>query len=162
MIDSDVLGGYGTYRGALDGTDWLPADLDPMTWQRTGQFSRNLKRVGVKSLVVGDLKEEWYLYSIAHPIHTLDDIKHNLQRYYPDWFVEAWLKHYLLPEGEEKKEKNREDLTRLFGVILSDAQVHLPVRLLTRDLIANGFPVLRYEIRWTPEQNREAQRKLAL
>jgi hypothetical protein len=46
------------------------------------------------------------------------------------------------------------EVERLFGQILSDGQVHLPVRLLARDLCNAGFPVLRYEIRWTPEQTR--------
>ena len=37
---------------------------------------------------------------------------------------------------------------------ISDGQVRLPIRLLARDLHASEFPVLRYEIRWTPEQGR--------
>jgi len=44
---------------------------------------------------------------------------------------------------------------RFFGRIASDMQVHVPVRMFARDLIKSGFPVLRYSIRWTPEQVRE-------
>jgi len=34
--------------------------------------------------------------------------------------------------------------------VLSDGQVHLPTRLLARDLASHGMPVVRYEIHWTP------------
>ena len=48
----------------------------------------------------------------------------------------------------------KEELERLYGRILSEGQVHLPVRLFARDMVNAGFPVVRYEIRWTPEQVR--------
>jgi hypothetical protein len=51
--------------------------------------------------------------------------------------IEKWRK---LPYGAGQEAQ------RLYGEILSCGQVHLPVRLLARDLQATGFPVLRYEI----------------
>jgi len=36
----------------------------------------------------------------------------------------------------------------------AEGQIHIPIRLLHRDLAKNGFPILRYQIRWTPEQRR--------
>ena len=48
----------------------------------------------------------------------------------------------------------KEELERLYGRVLSEGQVHLPVRLFARDMVNAGFPVVRYEIRWTPEQVR--------
>jgi len=45
-------------------------------------------------------------------------------------------------------------VAKLYGDIMSCGQVHLPVRMFARDMEMNGFPVLRYEIRWTPEQYR--------
>jgi hypothetical protein len=51
-----------------------------------------------------------------------------------------------------------EELTKRFGEILSMAQVRLPVQILARDLVENGFPVLRYEIRWAPEAFRPCGR----
>ena len=118
-----------------------------MTWQRSGEFAKGLKRAGVRSIVVGDLTEEWYLYAIAHPISSSIDIRRNLERYYERDLVEKMLEGggSLLPD---------EQAERRFGILLSNGQVHLPVRLLARDLHASGFPVLRYEIRWTPEQGR--------
>ncbi|KAJ7272575.1 Alpha/Beta hydrolase protein [Mycena haematopus] len=150
VIETDVLGTeYGTFRGCLDG-EWLATSPDPMTWQRTGGFAHALREKGVKSILVGDLTEEWYLYSIAHPINTPKDIAPNLERYYPTGMVMALMSHYhSLPENATS-----EASAKLFGEILSDSQVHLPIRILVRDLHAAGFPALRYEIRWTPEQLR--------
>ena len=146
-IETDAVGvEYGTYRGCLE-PSWLPSSPDLMTWQRSGEFAKGLKRAGVRSIVVGDLTEEWYLYAIAHPISSSIDIRRNLERYYERDLVEKMLEGggSLLPD---------EQAERRFGILLSNGQVHLPVRLLARDLHASGFPVLRYEIRWTPEQGR--------
>ncbi|KAE9397935.1 carboxylesterase [Gymnopus androsaceus JB14] len=150
LIETDALGTeYGTFRGSVD-ESWLMSSPDVMAWQRSGQFARNLMKRGVKSIVVGDLTEEWYLYSIAHPISQANDVPVNLERYYPMEMVEQMMKLYRqLGDNAEP-----EECARLFGDILSDWQVHLPVRLLARDLHQAGFPVLRYEIAWTPEQLR--------
>lgn len=139
----ECLGINGTFRGCYS-APWLPAD--PMTWQRSGEFARALRAKGVKSIAVGDLTEEWYLYSIAHPIRTKADVVENLDRYYPAHLVQRILEQYAWP--------SKGGLERLFGEVLSDGQVHVPVRMLHRDLARVGFPVLRYEIRWTPEQLR--------
>lgn len=113
----------------------------------------------MRSIIVGDLTEEWYLYAIAHPVKSMNDIELNLERYYPPEIVSKVLELYkdqavLVPEGAPA-----EQFERLMGRILSEGQVHLPVRLLTRDLLNAGFPVLRYEIRWTPEQVRPLGRR---
>jgi hypothetical protein len=118
-----------------------------MEWQRSGGLARCLKERGVRSVVVGDLTEEWYLYSIAHPIRAYDDILPNLKRYYPSNVARRMMGMYSEVEGEEASK-------RLFGIILADGQVHLPIRMLARDLMAGGMPVVRYEIRWTPERQR--------
>ena len=150
VIETDAIGvGYGTFRGCLDGT-WLSSSPDPMTWQRSGGLAKGLWDKGVRSIIVGDLTEEWYLYSIAHSLGSSRDIAANLARYYPGDIVQRMVRMYkTLPDDAETPK-----VERLFGEILSDGQVHLPVRLLARDLHKAGFPVLRYEIRWTPEQMR--------
>ncbi|KAJ7493353.1 Alpha/Beta hydrolase protein [Mycena galericulata] len=137
VIETDGLGTeYGTFRGCLDG-NWLPISPNPMAWQRTGGFAKALRDKGVKSILVGDLTEEW----TSGP---------NLERYYPKDMVIKLMQYYpTLPENATSQASQR-----LFGEILSDSQVHLPIRILIRDLHEAGFPVLRYEIRWTPEQIR--------
>jgi carboxylesterase type B len=150
VIETDTLGTeYGTFRGCVDNS-WMASVPDAMTWQRSGQFADNLMKKGVRSIIVGDLTEEWYLYSIAHPISNASDVSINLERYYPTDMVEKMMNKY--PKlGDDA---TPEECIRQFGVILSDWQVHLPVRMLARDLHKVKFPVLRYEIGWTPEQLR--------
>lgn len=150
VIETDALGTeYGTFRGCVDDS-WLMAPPDVMAWQRSGQFAKNLSKRGVKTIIVGDLTEEWYLYSIAHPISHAQDVSINLERYFPVEMVERMMKMY----RQLGDDAAPEECVRLFGDILSDWQVHLPVRILARDLHEAGFPVLRYEIAWTPEQLR--------
>ncbi|KAI0068602.1 carboxylesterase [Artomyces pyxidatus] len=147
LIDSESLGAYGTFRGCLDG-NWLPDTPDPMTWQRTGGLARGFLEHGVRSVVIGDLSEEWFSYAMAHPITEQKDILQNLERYYPDGIAERMIECYgNMPDGSKTAE-----LQDWFGLVLSAGQVHLPVRLLHRDLWRAGFPVLRYAIEWTPEQ----------
>ncbi|THV08674.1 carboxylesterase [Dendrothele bispora CBS 962.96] len=150
VIETDAVGTeYGTYRACLD-DDWMAADPEPMTWQASGQLAAKLLEKGVKTVIVGDTKEEWYLYSIAHPISTPADIKPNLERYYPADMVDRMMKMYrTLPDDASEEESKR-----LFGEILSDWQVHFPARLLARDLYNAGYPVLRYEVRWVPDEAR--------
>jgi hypothetical protein len=121
-----------------------------MTWQRTGGLARGLLEHGVCNVVVGDLSEEWYLYSVAHPIKHKADIQENLARYYPLDIVQRMIELYGRPPDNAKVE----ELEKLFGVILSAAQVHLPIRLLHRDLLQARYPTFRYTIKWTPEQAR--------
>ncbi|KAF8585883.1 carboxylesterase [Ramaria rubella] len=143
----ESLGKYGTFRGASDGT-FLPTE--EMEWQASGGFAKALKEKGVRSIVVGDLTEEWYVYSLSDPVSGPADLEENLKRYYPDEIVKRLLEAY----GKLPPNSGKDDYTRLYGRILSDGQVHLPVRLLHRDLLKHGFPILRYEIRWTPPQIR--------
>ena len=146
LIDSQSLGAHGTFRGCLD-SSWLSNSPDPMTWQRTGGLARGLLEHGVRNVILGDLSEEWYLYSIAHPIKQKQDIQLNLERYFPSDIVQGMIKIY-------ENDAEAEEFEKLFGIILSAGQVHLPVRLLHRDLLQEEFPTFRYMIKWTPEQLR--------
>lgn len=115
-IDEERLGpGLGTFRGCSDG-DWMKGGA--MQWQRSGGFAAGLKAHGVKLIIVGDLVDEWYLYSIAHPIKTPDDVTDNLKRYYPAEMVQRLEKHFpSLPSDADE-----ETCARLFGEVLSDGQ----------------------------------------
>ncbi|KAK1227039.1 hypothetical protein PQX77_010001 [Marasmius sp. AFHP31] len=147
VIETDRLGvQYGTFRGAFEGS-WVPEHSDVMEYQASGDFGRNLLKRGVRGIVIGDLTEEWYLYSIAHePIKSREDVRLNLLRYYRDNEVERMM---------AGREPVKGDWVRLFGEILSDWQVHVPVRLFARDMAKAGYPVVRYRIKWTPEKARE-------
>ncbi|TRM60952.1 Alpha/Beta hydrolase protein [Schizophyllum amplum] len=161
VIETDAVGTeHGTYRGCL-APPWLPAPSnatasdsmasDPMAWQRSGALARALRTKGVRSILLGDTADEWYLYSIAHPIAGPADIAPNLRRYYADDLVDRMMGLWrTLPEDAPS-----EDAARLFGEILCAGQVHVPVRLLHRDLVNADFPVVRYEVRWAPEGTRK-------
>ena len=131
-----------------------------MAWQRSGELARGLRAHGVRSVVVGEVTEEWYLYSIAHPVTSEDELRRNLERYYRKDVVEKMLEVHLGQEGEGESgkplgERTPEELERLLGEVVSEGQVYLPVRLFARDMLAAGYPLVRYEIRWTPEQLRK-------
>jgi len=148
VIENDAFGEHlTTFRGCLDGS-FIPGD--PMEWQRSGGFANALKEKGVRSIVIGDLVDEWVTYSASHPVKTVDDIRINLERYYQTDIVEKILQFYpSLPD-----DASEQAVKKLFGEVLAEGQVHLPIRILARDLYNSGFPVLRYQICWTPEQNR--------
>lgn len=150
VIETDEVGvEHGTYRGCFDG-NWIPTTPDPMTWQRSGGLARALREKGVKSISIGDLSEEWYLYAIAHPVQGPQDVFPNILRYFPRPVVEKLVKKYRTLSSTATVEESM----RLMGDILSDGQVHIPVRMFARDFQQAGFPILRYTIRWTPEQLR--------
>lgn len=121
-----------------------------MTWQRSGQLARKLREKGLTSIVIGDLVEEWYLYAIAHPVHGPRDASPNILRYFPRPIAERLVEtHRALADGA-----SAEEAKNWMGEVLSDAQVHVPVRIFMQDFQNADFPVVRYEIRWTPEQVR--------
>lgn len=156
VIQTDAVGvEYGTYRGCLDGK-WMATTPDPMTWQRSGDLARSLREKGVKSIAIGDLSEEWYLYAIAHEVRGPQDVFPNITRYFPLPVCEKLMKMYrpLSPTATV------EESMRHMGDVLSDGQVHIPVRMFMRDFQQVGFPVFRYTIRWTPEQLRPKGRSM--
>ncbi|KXN88001.1 hypothetical protein AN958_07813 [Leucoagaricus sp. SymC.cos] len=158
IIETDslgLLGQYGTFRSCL-APDWIITFPGPMARQRSGAFSASLRAHGIKGIITGDLTEEWYLYSIAHPISSPRDILPNLNRYFPDNVSKKLFERVgELFHWDGRGVGGSDDITtpavRLFGEVLSAGQVYLPGRILARDLVANGFPVVRYEIRWAPE-----------
>ncbi|KAI9447936.1 carboxylesterase [Lactarius indigo] len=133
LIDNESLGAHGTFRGCLDGV-WLSNSPDPMTWQRTGGLARGLLEHGVRNVIVGDLSEECKIWKDT----TLPDMVQDMIKIYGS-----------LPDDAEA-----EEFEKLFGIILATGQVHLPVRLLHRDLLQENYPTFRYTIKWTPEQVR--------
>jgi hypothetical protein len=170
----EELGRHGTFRGAFGGSWWSSSSEqdsieDPMEFQRSGAFARALRSKGVKSITLGDLSAEWYLYSIANPLTRMLDtgswepsIMENLERCFQPAIVARLPAFY--PEWEHKTgaAASENDALRMFGQAFADGQVHLPVRMLWRDLTSqtakegenSPLKVVRYAIRWTPEQIR--------
>ncbi|KAK0235286.1 hypothetical protein EDD85DRAFT_922472 [Armillaria nabsnona] len=86
-------------------------------------------------VIVGDLTTEWCFHSTSSVIEKPADI------------AQIW-------RVRDTGDATPEEYAKTFGRMTSDYQVHLPVRILARDLHDAGFTVLRYEVRWTPEQNK--------
>ena len=147
--NEEILGCFGTFRGSLS-DDWVNVHPGLVEWQRSGDLARGLQSHGVTSVVIGDLTEEWYLYSIAHPIKSPQDILPNMERYYPKQVAQRMIAAFpkLPPDAGEQES------ARCYGEIMALGQVHLPARLFAQEMMSHGFPVLRYEIGWSPEQHR--------
>jgi hypothetical protein len=136
LISSGKLGKDETFLPSSDGT-FPPVSLDYMTWQRSGRFGKRLKEKGIKSVVIGEVSDEWFGYGLTHQIDTIAEVGPCLERYYPEEIVKGMLKHYSVNTGGGGEEKKA---MRLMGRALGDGKVYLPVRILHRDLAQVGIP----------------------
>ncbi|GFZ43710.1 hypothetical protein JCM24511_01430 [Saitozyma sp. JCM 24511] len=137
-----AMGGLSTFRGVVGDDGWNRAD--EMAYQQSGGLAAGLKAAGVKCVIMGDVRDEDYFYSIVHPCQSAADVLPNLERYYTAEASRALRSAYPdLPADASPAECDR-----LQGRILSDGQVHLPVRLLAKDLVGGGMPVVRYAIEY--------------
>lgn len=127
-----------------------------MEVQKSGDLGKRILEKGIKVVIMGDLSEEWYLYSIAHPIASEADILPNLERYFPRGIALRLMDAFPpLKDGVTAEESKKR-----YGDIMACAQVHLPIRRLAQDLSTAGVPVLRYELQWTPESVRSLGMKI--
>ncbi|KLT38952.1 alpha/beta-hydrolase [Cutaneotrichosporon oleaginosum] len=131
------MGVNSTFRGVADALH----GRDQMAFQASGALARGLAAAGVRAVVLGDVRDEAFFYAQCHPCATPADLLPNVARYYPLPTAAALLAAY--PSLDDTSEAACQ--ARL-GRVLADGQVHLPVRLLARDLAAAGLPVVRYTI----------------
>ena len=139
VIETKALGvDHGIFCACLS-DDWIQTEPGPMERQRNGQFARGLQERGVQSIVVGEVSDEWYNYSFSHSISSPQDVGPTLRRYFPDSVSNKLIRCF-------DESKNEAEAKLLFGSLLAHGLVHLPIRLLHKDLYAAGFPVMRYRI----------------
>lgn len=133
------MGEHGTFRGVVE-EGWVHPNQ--MEYQRSGALGRDLVAAGVKVVVTGDVRDEDAFYSIVHDC-TPDTLLANVARYYPLPLARALLDAY-------DAEADHDPQSRL-GRLLADGQVHIPVRMLARDLAKGGLPTVRYSIEYVAE-----------
>ncbi|WVQ79768.1 hypothetical protein IAT38_001868 [Cryptococcus sp. DSM 104549] len=138
------MGELCTFRGVVGVDGWVRADQ--IEWQRNGGLAKGLREAGVKCIIAGDVRDEDHFYRTVHACKTYDDLVPNIARYYPYEQSQRFLDSY----PPIPKDSSPEQLDDLLGRILADGQVHLPVRLLAKDLAAHSFPVVRYAIEYAP------------
>ncbi len=147
VVETEALGiQHGIFRACLS-VDWIQTEPGPMERQRNGEFARGLRERGIQSIVVGEVSDEWYNYSYSHPIYSPFEIGDIVRGYFPDRIANNIIKCF-------REAKNQKEGTMSLGEHLAAGLVHLPIRLLHKDLLAAGFPVVRYRIEWIPEQLR--------
>ncbi len=157
-----AMGDLSTFRGVVGTDGWVRAD--EMQFQQNGGLAKGLWDAGVRCVISGDVKDEASdllffanlqatFYQIVHPCKSKDDILSNLCRYYPLALAVKLISAYTQLSDDASPEECDILLGRVgvdFGSadakILADGQVHLPVRLLAKDLAAHDFPVIRYAV----------------
>ncbi|KAK4689641.1 hypothetical protein P7C73_g460, partial [Tremellales sp. Uapishka_1] len=140
------MGNLCTFRGVIGTDGWNRAD--EMEYQQSGRMAADLKSAGVRCVIMGDVRDEDFFYSYVHPCQGPSDILPNLERYYPA----EQSKRLLAAYPALAVDASPAECDRLQGRILADGQVHLPARLLAKDLVAGGMPVVRYAVEFVAEK----------
>ncbi|WVR09286.1 hypothetical protein IAU60_006351 [Kwoniella sp. DSM 27419] len=138
------MGELCTFRGVVGTDGWVRADQ--VEWQSQGGLARGLKAAGVKCIIAGDD----YFYKGVHLSSHPSELVPNIARYYPWDQSVKFLEAYVGPEGVPD-DATPDQLNALLGRILADGQVHLPVRLLAKELAKEGLPVIRYAVEYVPD-----------
>ncbi|OXC65569.1 hypothetical protein AYX13_05414 [Cryptococcus neoformans] len=138
------MGELCTFRGIVGDDGWVRAD--EMEFQKNGGLAKGLREAGVQCIVVGDVRDEDFFYRGVHPCKKYDDLVPNIARYYPyDQSQQFLASYHPIP-----KDPSPTELDDRLGRVLADGQVHLPVRLLAKDLATYSFPAVRYAIESVP------------
>ncbi|WVF67724.1 hypothetical protein IAT40_002483 [Kwoniella sp. CBS 6097] len=134
------MGDQCTFRGVVGDDGWVRTDQ--IDYQRSGGLAKDLRDAGVKCIIVGDVRDEDHFYKGVHFSKTQADLVPNIARYYPSDQSERFLASY----GPIAADATVDEINNLLGRILADGQVHLPVRLLAKELALADFPVVRYAV----------------
>ena len=138
------MGTQSTFRAVVGSDGWCRPDQ--MAYQHSGQFARDLKAAGVKCIIMGDVLEEWGWYSGQHVCREPKDILPNAARWYPIDVAQAIVDSF----QPLSSDPTPEECDKRLADVLAAGQVHLPIRILARDLINASFPVVRYTFEKAP------------
>ena len=153
-----------TFRAVTDNALIPPNFLHSIYHPETSDFSQRLKRNGMQ-ILLGEVAHEARLYRLVNPPSNRAELELQLRNYYPGRVVDAQMKHYELPSASssfpsfssQQKKKRDEDEAEswkdIYAHIVSTAQIHAPIRGLTRALLSHpsGLTIsdlFRYRISW--------------
>jgi hypothetical protein len=123
-----------------------------MDRQRSGKFARGLRERGIQSIVVGEVSDEWYIYSVSYPMSSPQDCRGHLARHFSG--SSRIMRDLMSCFTKISEDEDLEVAKAVLGQALSCVLTHFPIRVLLKDLLEADFPVIRYRIEWTPEQFR--------
>lgn len=147
QIQSKVVGHrhltYHQYRAVTDGLFVRKSLFSDVT---NGIFARRLKARNIR-LMIGECRDEHFLYAIWHPPSSFRTLSTRLLADYPEAGVRAIVKHYC-PDGVLPPAfRSWQDF---FGRIYADIQIHLIQRGFLNQLALHGAEdlVYRYRVEW--------------
>nr|QFR37230.1 carboxylesterase [Cyberlindnera americana] len=142
-----------TFRAVTD-DKFVPSGL--IKDLSSGEFTKKMVSKGIR-LLIGEVDNEPWKYSMLNTPTTKDELKLQVENYYPAEVVEPLLKVY--PDFNELDPNDpdfQEKLRIVFGDITSDGQVHASSRGFINQMVKFGFPqeqIYRYRISYRAEFN---------
>ncbi|BFZ59943.1 hypothetical protein YB2330_000965 [Saitoella coloradoensis] len=134
-----------TFRGVTD-DDFIDSNLAEE--QQNGTFAARFAKKEMK-IMIGEVENEESVYAAINPPKSSSDFLTELANYYGPEVAQKLITAYPpLPT-----DPSREECSTLFGKIVSDVQVRVPIRMLVNDLVSGGVDrtsILRYRISFRP------------
>lgn len=139
-----------TFRAVSDGK-FVPFGF--INDLRSGEYARKLTKKDFR-FISGEVDNEQYTYSLMNAPTTLEDLKVQVENYYPEKVTKVLLDLYVDESFDEKAPDFESKIETMFGRIVSDGQVYASGRGFFNQLVSNGFPTsraFRYRVSYRPE-----------
>lgn len=121
---------------------------------KSGKFSKLLLQKKNFNIVIGEVANEPYLYSVLDTPTSQEELIVQLENYYPTAAVKEMIKLYPTVPNSLPEVEYHEQLRQLFGTIVADGQVYASSRGYVKNLVNNGFPkerIFRYKVSYRPK-----------
>jgi carboxylesterase type B len=111
---------------------------------KSGEFSKMLINKKVR-IMHGEVDNEGYLYSLLNPPISFEDLKTQIENYYPKKVALRLLDIYEVKEKINLSDPDyKEQFAKIFGQIIADGQVYVSTRGFINNIIKGGFPAKDY------------------
>nr|QFR37229.1 carboxylesterase [Cyberlindnera americana] len=115
---------------------------------QTGVYAKKLTDRGIK-MIIGQVSNEPPLYGALNTPSSKEDLRIQLENYYPESTLNDLLEIYYPKDLSEDDADFQERLTDVFGLICADTQVTASTRGYLNNLLKGGFPessIFRYYV----------------